>query len=134
MKLNNVRQIRAEDFEDDLQQPMGQLGAILNSFMQEVVELSNGRIDFENRVETIKTVEMTVDSNGVPVLNNKINTGKSSVRGTKVIRDINLTNPNNFPTEAPYINYTQLTGTTIQVNRITGLRPNEKYQLTIVFY
>ena len=40
MKLNNTRQIRAEDFEDDYTQLTSQLGTILNPFMQEVVELS----------------------------------------------------------------------------------------------
>lgn len=134
MKLNNVRQIRAEDFPDELQQPMAQLGAILNSFMQEVVELSDNRIDFENRVENIKTVEFTVDASGKPILNNKIATDKSSIRGTQVISAINLTNPNIFPTEQPFISYTVLGGGFIQVNNIRGLQANNKYRLTIIIY
>lgn len=134
MRLNNTRQIRAEDFDEELQQAMGQLGSILNSFMQEVVELSDNRVDFENRVEEIKQVEMTVDANGTPILNNKINTGKSGVRGTQIINALNLDNPTGFPTQQPYISYTPLAGTFIQVNKISGLRPNEKYRITIIIY
>lgn len=134
MKLNNVRQIRAEDFSDELQQPMAQLGAILNSFMQEVVELSDNRIDFENRVEDIKTVEFTVDASGKPILNNKIATNKASIRGTQVISAVNLTNTSTFPTQQPFISYSVISGGFIQVNNITGLQANNKYRLTIIIY
>ena len=37
--INNPRQIRAEDFGDDLQQPMSQLGSTINPFMQEIFEI-----------------------------------------------------------------------------------------------
>lgn len=81
MKLNNTRQIRAEDFDDEYNQLTSQLGSILNSFMQEVVELSDGRIDFENRIETIKTFEVTVNESGVPVQAPfKVNVEKSGIR------------------------------------------------------
>jgi hypothetical protein len=134
MKLNNVRQIRAEDFPEELQQPMGQLGGILNSFMQEVVELADKRIDFENKVENIKTVDITVDSTGKPLLNNKIATDLSTVRGHQVIDAINLSNPSIYPTQQPFISFTRLAGGFIQVNNITGLQANNKYRLTIIFY
>lgn len=134
MKLNNVRQIRAEDFPDELQQPMSQLGSILNPFMQEVVELADKRIDFENRVENIKTVDITVDSSGKPTLNAKINVEKNTIRGTQVISAINLSNSGIYPTQQPFISYSILGGGLLQVNNITGLQANNKYRLTIIFY
>ena len=134
MKINNVRQIRAEDFEKELQQPMSQLGSILNSFMQEVVELADKRIDFENKVEILKTIDITVDSNGTPVLNNKVAVDKSSIRGTQVINALNLTNTRTYPTQQPYISYTALGGGFIQINNITGLQANNKYRLTIIVF
>jgi hypothetical protein len=134
MQLNNTRQIRAEDFEKELQQAMGQLGAIVNSFMQEVVELSNGRIDFENRVENLKTIEITVDSNGKPILNDKVATGKTGIRGLQVIRALNVTNAGGFPTQQPFISFNVLAGGFIQITNISGLRPNEKYNLNIIIY
>ena len=134
MKLNNPRSIRAEDFEETLQQPMGQVGGIINPFMQEVVELADGRIDFENTVFEVKSVEFQVDSDGIPQLNNKIRTSVPRPRGTQVINDLNLTKLTNYPTSQPYIN-TSVVGTGIlQVNKITGLVAGDKYRLTIIIY
>jgi hypothetical protein len=102
--------------------------------MQEVVELSDERIDFENRVEVLKTVEFTVDANGKPILNNKIATGKSNVRGFSVISAFNLTNPNTYPIQQPFISYTILSSGFVQVNNIRGLQANNKYRLTLIVY
>ncbi len=135
MRLNNTRQIRAEDFDDEYNQLVSQLGSILNSFMQEVVELSDGRVDFENRVETIKTFEVTVDSTGKPTQAPfKLNIEKSGVRGMQVIRAYNLTNSSGYPTSAPFVNYAPIGGTLVQIQSITGLLPNNKYQITVVIY
>lgn len=135
MKVNNVRQIRAEDFEKDYAQLTSQLGTILNYFMQEVAELSDGRIDFENRVETIKTFDITVDSNGLPTQTPfKLNTDKTSIRGTQVIRAINLTNSSSYPTSAPFITWKPIGGTLVEIEHITGLVENNKYKLTIITY
>lgn len=134
MKLNNPRSIRAEDFEKDLQQPMSQVGTVLNPFMQEVVELADGRIDFENTVFEIKVIEFKVDSKGTPILNNKISTSVTRPRGTQIINDFNLTNPTNYPTSAPYMSTTTAGNGLLQVNRITGLVPNDNYRLTVIIY
>lgn len=134
-KLNNTRQIRAEDFQDEYNQLVSQLGSILNSFMQEVVELSDGRVDFENRVENIKTFEISVDSNGIPIQSPfKINGEKFGIRGMQVIRAYNLTNSTGYPTGQPFINWIPAGGNLFQVLNITNLRPNEKYQITVVIY
>ena len=135
MKLNNTRQIRAEDFDDEYNQLVSQLGSILNSFMQEVVELSDGRVDFENRVENIKTFEITVDANGYPTQAPfKVNGEKSGIRGMQVIRAYNLTNSTGYPTSQPFINFVPVGGNLFQIQSVTGLLPNQKYQLTVVIY
>ena len=134
MKLNNPRSIRAEDFEQELQQPMAQVGTVLNPFMQEVVELADGRIDFENMIFQIKNVEFQVNSNGIPQLNNKISTDVARPRGTQIINAFNLTKTTNYPTSAPFM-VTNIAGNGIlQVNKITGLVPGDKYRLTVIIY
>lgn len=131
MKLNNVTEIRSEDFENDFKQLASQLGNILNPFMQQVVEIMDGRIDFENRVENFIQVEFTLDANGIPLETNKINTGKSNIRGFQVVSAFNLTNNTVFPTSQPFINYTPLGGTLVQINKITGLPAGNKFRLNI---
>lgn len=134
MKLNNSRQIRAEDFEGDLQEPMAQLGSILNSFMQEVVELSDGRIDFENMVGDIKNVEFTVDSEGKPRQNSKISVGVSRPRAILIGNAINLTNPTASVSASPFMAFSVAGNGVVEVSKITGLIENNKYRLTILIY
>lgn len=135
MKLNNTRQIRAEDFDDEYNQLVSGLGSILNSFMQEVVELSDGRIDFENRPEVLKTFEITVNSSGIPTqIPFKLNVEKSGIRGMQVIRAFNLSNSSGYPTSQPFVNYVPIGGTLVQIQSVTGLLPNQKYQITVIIY
>ena len=134
MKLNNVTQINEEDFDKDDQNVAGKIGNILNPFMQQLVEIADGRIDFENRVENYREIEMTVDANGVPTLNDKIKTGKGSIRGITVIAAFNLTNSSGYATQQPWISYQPISGGIIQVSKITGLLPNQKYRLNVIFH
>lgn len=134
MRIDNVNQIRSEDYPEEYEDLLDQLGETINPFMQQVQELSDGRVDFPNRVEVLRTIEITVDSNGNPVLNNKINAEKTGVRGISVIRAINLTNNTVFPTSHPFISFTPVGGDTIQINNITGLPANQRFRLTLVIY
>lgn len=134
MKLNNTTQIKSEDYDSDYSDLIDQLAETLNPFMQEVYELSDERIDFENRVEVLKTIDITVDSSGTPTLNNKINCEKTNVRGFQVIRAYNLTTLTNYATSQPFISFTQQAGTTVRIDHISGLVANNKYQLTLVIY
>ena len=134
MKLSNVRQIRAEDFEEDYSQLTTQLGTVLNSFMQEVVELTNGRIDFDNLNQSIKSFDITLGSDGTPTQSFKLNVDKDNIRGIIVVRVINLTKSNEYPTSAPFITWNPIGGSLVEVKHITGLLPNNKYRLTIITY
>lgn len=134
MRIDNVNQIRSEDYPEEYEDLLDQLGETINPFMQQVQELSDGRVDFPNRVEVLRTIEITVDSNGNPVLNNRINAEKTGVRGISVIRAINLTNNTVFPTSHPFISFTPVGGDIIQINNITGLPANQRFRLTLVIY
>lgn len=135
MKLYNAPQIKAEDFPSEHQQTVEMLGNALNPFLQQVYELSEGRIDFENTVQTIKTMEVTVDSNGKPTLNDKLQTGKSGIRGFHVINALSIDNNTVTALEQPFIaKYTILGNGLVQITKITGLPSDVKFQLTIVIY
>ena len=134
MKLNNTTQIKSEDYDNDYADLVDQLAETLNPFMQEVYELSDERIDFENRVEVLKVIDITVDASGTPTLNNKINCEKTNVRGFNVIRAYNLTTLTNYATAQPFISFTQQAGTTVRIDNVSGLVAGDKYQLTLVIY
>lgn len=131
MKLNNVTEIRPDDFKNEDRQTIGQLAEILNPFMQQVVELADGRVSYDNLDQNLINVEFTVDSNGVPQLNNKMKTGKSGARGFNVVAAYNLTNVNVYPTSQPFIIFTPLGGDIVQINKITGLPANNKFRLVV---
>ena len=134
MKLNNVTELSSEDFEEDHRNTVSKIAEIINPFMQQLVEIMDKRVDFENKVENYLEIEMTVDEFGVPVLNNKISTGKTYVRGLPIINAYSTVNASITPTEQPFISFTQLADGFVQVNKITGLPGNQKFRLNIIVY
>lgn len=133
MKINNTTPLNAGDFKQEDRDSAERIGNIVNPFMQQVVELADGRIDFENRVENLIVVEFTVDANGTPLLNNKMNTGKSSIRGFQVISAFS-TSTTTTATSQPFISYTPLGNGLVQVNKISGLPANVKFRLNVIVY
>lgn len=135
MKLYNAPQIKAEDFPEDDRQTVEMLGNSLNPFMQQVTELTDGRIDFENLLINLKTIDVIVDASGVPTLNNKLRTGKVGIRGFSVINAVSVNDNTNTATTQPFIaKYTGLGGDLVELNKITGLPANVLFRLTIVIY
>lgn len=135
MRLDNVRFLRAEEFEPEMRNNISRIASIINPFMQEVFDLTDGRIDFENTVQSFRTVQITVNSSGNPVGTNQLNLGTDAtqIKGLQVIRARNLTNQSIFPTGQPFISYTTVNQQLIQVNNITSL-PAGRYELNIVIY
>jgi len=133
-RLSNVRRIIAEDFPEESRETISRLGGILNYFMEEVVELSNGNVDFENLNQEIRTIEVEVDGDGVPKLNNKVLVNKTNPQGLQVIRAINLTNNAIFATAQPFINFTPQGNGVLTINNITGLPADNKFFLAFIVY
>jgi hypothetical protein len=130
-KLDNIRRLRPEDYTEKNRPLINKLAFILNPFMEQVVRVLNGNIDQENLSSTITEIEVTVDSNGTPILNNKFNIGLPSIfNGAFCINAVNLTTSTNYPTSAPFLSTTISNGLLV-INNISGLQANEKYRLTI---
>lgn len=133
-RIDNVRYIRAEDFSQEIQQDIAKLAPVLNTFMQQTVDLTNGRIDFDNRVENIIQFNITVDSLGKITGNNLFNVGKQGVRGLSVIRAVNQTNPSIFPTGTPFVNYTNTENPqVIRIDNITNIKSGTYIIVSIVY-
>lgn len=133
-RLSNVRRIIAEDFPDEYQAIISRLGGVLNYFMEEVVELSNGNVDFQNLDQQLIQFEVQVDSDGKPTLNDKILTNKINPNGIQVIKALNLTNNSIYPTGQPFISFTPSGNGFITINNISGLPADNKFFLTIIVY
>lgn len=134
MRLDNVRFIRAEDFPEEMQQSAQNLANVLNPFMQQVFDLTNGRISFENTTEDIIKFGITVDATGKLVGNNQIRSGSvERLQGTQVINARNLSNPAIVPNAQPFIVFSQQATGLIQIAKITGL-PAGRYEITAILY
>ena len=130
-KLDNIRRLRPEDYPEKDRPLINKIAFILNPFMEQMSRILSGNIDQENLASTIAEIEVTVDSNGTPILNNKFRVDLPRVfSGAVCINAVNLTTSTNYPTSAPFLSTTISSGLLV-VNNISGLQANEKYRLTI---
>lgn len=132
VQVSNVRRIIIEDFPKDDRETVGKLAAILNQFMEEMVQLTQGNIDTENLNRSIVKIDVTVDANGLPTNLTQINTNLISNSGHNVINVQSLSGGVNV-VSTPYIDYTYQGNGRVKVNKIFGLPPNKKIRVTIEF-
>lgn len=133
-KLNNVQRIRPEDFNEDYSQLVAQLGDILNEFMQQVVDLSDKNVDFENLNQNLIQFDITVDASGNPLSTNQINVGKTAPNGMNIIYAQNLTSSQVYVNSQPFISYVRQGNGLVTVKNIAGLPANNKFRLTAIVY
>lgn len=128
--MDSVRRIRVEDYPEESRATISALAPILNSFMEQVVNIMDGNIDYENLRRDLVTVDVTT-VNGVPteLTRVKINITGRQV-GTDCIRAQNLSNTGDYPEAQPFISFTT-TGNLMTINHVSGLQDNVKYRLTI---
>lgn len=133
-KLDAVQRIRTEDFDEDYDQLIEQLGVIINQFMQQVVDLSDKQIDFTNLDQNLIQFDMTVDAAGNPTGTSQINVGKTAPNGMTVIYAQNLTNSQIPATSQPFISYVRQGNGLVTVSNISGLPAGNKFKLTAIVY
>lgn len=135
MKLQNYKRIISTDFEEDEQKLVEKLGRNLNDGIDNLYFALNNKLTFEdNFFATVKDVEVTVDSNGVPVVRTAVLLSNTNpVKGTLVISTVNKTNATSYPTSAPFISFSQ-NGATLFIDNITGLKPNERFVVRFIAF
>lgn len=131
--LDNIRRLIVEDFPQEDRQTVEKIAVVLNHFMENVYNVVNGNIEFDNLNQEVIDVKVTVDASGVPTQTTKISTENiRNPQGMLVIRAINSTNRTNYPTSAPFVSYTPIGGNLQRINNISGLQANEEYQLRLL--
>ena len=132
-KLPSYRRILQQDYPQQYQDLIGQLAVTLNYGFDTLYQLLNGKLTFaDNMDSTIKTVSLQVDSTGKPTT--AVSIAKSStntITGLIVAKVVNTTNSTAFPTGGVFISYTETTSA-ITINNVTGLQPNNSYDITVV--
>lgn len=129
-RLDNVKRIIVEDFPEEDQETIERLAQTLNFFMEQVVNTVNGNLDFENLNRELKTLEVTVDANGVPIQTTKFST-ESTIQGLMVVSATNFTNTAVVPTSQPFVSFVTNSNSLATITRVFGLQANNKYRLTL---
>lgn len=132
MEISNVRRIIIEDFPREDRETVAKLATILNSFMEEMVLLTQGNIGIENLNRSIIKVDVIVNASGVPTNLTQINTTLDNYTGHKIINVQSLSGGDNV-VSSPYLDCTYQGNGRVKVNKIFGLPANKKIRVTIEF-
>lgn len=122
-----------EDFASKDQPLVGKIAFVLNPGLEILTQALNKNITFQDNVYCqVKDVTVTVDANGIPTSTTQIkSTLNNNSQGLMCVLAINSTNPSVYPTGYPFISFTE-TNKLITIQHITGLQPNNSYQLRII--
>jgi hypothetical protein len=128
--IDTVKRIIADEFKPEDREVAERIGNIYNFFAEQVTNVLNGNVDYENLTQNILTLDVIVDSNGNPIRSTKFSTTVGLI-GTNVINARNQVNLANYLNSQPFISWSTNGQGVYTINNITGLRPNEEYTLTI---
>lgn len=132
MQLSNVRRIVIEDFKKEDRAVVEKLAVILNPFMDDVVTLTQGNIDYDNLARSKVTVDLTVDATGTVIGVTQINTQLQSYSGNKIINVQSLVGSSNV-ISAPYLDCTYQGNGIVKINKMYGLVVGKKTRVTFEF-
>lgn len=134
MKIENFRRLIKEDVDQQYRPLVEKIGYILNPFAEQIVQAFNKNLSIDDNLNwSKKTITVTVDSNGTPTSTTQFQSGiaANTVYGITVEKAINLTNPNIYPTGAPFISYSE-NNKLITINNIKGLPSGNNFQLNLI--
>ncbi len=130
-KIQTPRKLRSEDFGQDEQEMIGKVGDIYNSFVDDVYNVLNGRIDYSNLNRQDIDINVLINATGGLVSQPQIKTNLTSkIRGITVMNAVNQTNPGTYPTTAPFVSWT-INGNILTILNVTGLQNSSEYKLSL---
>lgn len=129
-RLDNVQRIIVEDFKDEDRDFASRLAGTLNYFMTQVVDVVNGRLDYDNINKQLVTIDVTVDVNGNPIQATNFSANQGLVGGV-VLSARNLTNSAIYPISQPFISFVPIQTGLYRINNITGLQSGNKYRIVV---
>lgn len=132
MKVNNLKRISIEDFEQEDQDLVNKLAFAINPLFDLITSALAKNLDFDNLNQETITFDVEVDSAGKPKAKLELrNNLKTKPKGLHVIRAENLQLDGTFPTAAPFVTIS-FVNNNLSVEHVAGIPPNKKYRLTVV--
>lgn len=132
-KLSDIRRIIPEDVDNKStpQDIVETVAGSYNEFADELYQVINGQLDFDNLARSKVSVDITFDATGKPVGNIAIASNLSFVSMIHIGKVQNLTNSAVKFTQAPYIDWTLQGNGVIKINYAIGFAAGNKYRLVL---
>ncbi len=134
-KLPSYKRLYYNDFPEEAQETIEQLSYTVNNAFEGIFSALNKNINIrDNLAVSVRDITVNVDANGIPLSTLTFGVDNNNpIDGVLVIRALNQTNNNVFPTGGIFISYTQ-NGTKITVNSITGLPINNTFLVRVIAF
>lgn len=130
-KLSDIRRIIPEDFKKEDQESANLIAGSYNEFADEIYQVVNGQLDFDNLARAKVSIDISFDSAGKPVGNSTISSNLSYVSMVNIGKAQNITNSAVKFTQAPYIDWTLQGNGIIKINYGIGFAAGAKYRLLL---
>jgi hypothetical protein len=129
----DFKRIRKEDFDSDMQPTIEKLGYIINTFAEQLVNLLDNNIDFQNLNQEIVILDIIKDGSGnlvnPPSIRTTLNT---KIQGILCIKADNSSSPGTYPTSQPFISYNMINNNLISILNVSGLQNSSTYKLKLL--
>lgn len=135
-KLGSFRRIYSDDYDPEYKGLIDSFGITYNASIEALYDALNKRLTFsENFASTLATVNITVNSNGVPIRQTTLKLDDSqinaSINGVVVLSAIGSRDQSLLPTGGVYVSATKSEGTLI-IQNVKGLQADKAYNLTLL--
>lgn len=132
-KISNIRRIIPEDVDKDATpvEIVETIAGSYNDFADELLEVINGGLDFDNLSRRKITLDISFNSSGIPLGNAVVNTGLSFVSILYIGKIQNVTSPASRIKQVPYLDWTYQGGGFLKINYGVGFDAGTKYKLTL---
>lgn len=130
-RLDNLRRLTADgQFSDEQRQVIEKVAEVFNFHMEQVVNVVNGNLDFDNLKSKLVQFDVTVDSSGVPISTTNFTQAVGAIGG-QVISAINTTSSVLFPTSAPFVTFSATGRGVYTIKHVSGLQANNTYRIIL---
>lgn len=136
MKLPAVKRLSYDNVPEEQQQTVETIANIINPFMDDVSQIVNGNINFDNLSFKTAKFEVKTDSNGLIIGQLIINTGLKKQPTGCLIMDLRMSNDSNSVPNidnTPFMLWRAYSESTVKVDKILNLKANSAYLITVMF-
>lgn len=130
-KLSDIRRIVPEDFEPEDRPAAEKVAGSYNEFADELYQVINGQLDFDNLARNKVMVDIAFQSDGSLLSPVSVKTSLSSVSMLHIGNVQNMTNSSERLTSAPFLGWTFSGNGFIKINYGIGFSVGKKYRITL---